>query len=104
DHKAVNAISSQVLHVAINETCTFAVQNTVAVPNHGAYGCSSACQSPLPYTLWFRSHIGARVCSPESDETLIWIRKLCDRYLILVRVPRPGTIHQAVGFILLVPC
>src|SRR6266567_87948 len=102
NHQAVNAIRGQVFHVSIEQAGASATQHSVTVANHGSYRRARAIHRACAHTHRLRSQIGiaARVFRPCLK--LVGIRELRHRDRVLIGMPGPRAIHQAVCFVLFV--
>ena len=102
NHEPVDAISGEVLHVTVQEAGTLAVQHALAVADDGADGGASAGERGAADAGGQRPQVGVALSVGRARVELVGGRELVDGDAVLVGVAGPGTVHEAVGFVLFV--
>ena len=102
DHVAVDPISRQVFHVTVEQAGPLAIEDTVAIADHGPNGVAGALQGPLANPLWARSQVLVDIGVFAAGLKLVRVGELVDGDLVLVRVAGPRPVHQAVRLVFLV--
>src|SRR6266481_7668294 len=102
NHQAVDAVRGEILHVAIEQARTLAVENAVAIANYCANRRARSSQCALADSLRQRPKIGMGVAVRRARLKLVRSRKLANRDLVLIGMARPRAVHQRIGFVLFV--
>src|SRR5258708_36696999 len=98
NHQSVNAVSGEVLHVAVEKTCPAAVQHAIAIANHGPDGRASAGQRPFANAGWNPAEPQMRVRVFWACRALIRRRELGNRDFFFIRMTVPRAIHKTPSF------
>src|SRR5260370_15805308 len=89
DHQAVDAVGSEIFHVAIEKTCAFAIQHSVAIANDGAHRGARSCQSAFSHSRGKRAKIGMRAAVSGARLKLIRSMQLGHRHFLSLRLSLP---------------
>ena len=104
NHQPVNAVGGQIFHVAIEQARAFPVEHSIAVANDRSNRGTRACQRVFADSHWKWTQLRMLFGVQSTRLELVGYRELRYGDFVLIRVTRPGAIHQRVGFILLVFC
>src|SRR6266850_6735197 len=102
NHQAVDAIRSEIFHVAIEETRALAVEHAIAIANDGANRGARSGQRAFADSGRKRAKIGMAATVRRALLKLIRGGELANGNFVLIGMSRPGAVHQRVGFVLLV--
>ncbi len=102
DHQAIDAIGSQIFHITVEQTCTSAIENSVAITDHRPNCSAGSTETSFADMGWFRAEIGIALAHCFVRLNLIWKWELIDSNLVLIRVSSPCPIEAAIGFVLFV--
>src|SRR5438067_12434567 len=92
DHQAVDAVSSEVFHVAIEQAGALAVEDAIAIANHSANGSASPVERLAANAGGHGPQIRVAILAGLAALKLVGIRELVHRDLVLVGVAGPGPI------------
>src|SRR5437762_8858179 len=102
NHQTIDAVGGEIFHVAVEQTRAFAIEYTVAITDDSADRRARSARCDLSNSFWNRTKIWLRLRVRLTHMNLIWERELLHCDLVLIGMSGPGTIHQTVGFVLLV--
>src|SRR5690349_19048657 len=102
DHQPVNAVGGQVLHVAVEEAGAASIQDTIAITDDRPDSRPGAGYGALADAFRHRAQVHMTVDVLRTAVELIRVRELINGNLVLIGMAGPGTVHEAVGLVLLV--